>query len=127
MPVVFTASSPGPDTFYIASNSLSRKWRNGLAAWMGVCLATLLYVFATALGLSALFAQAPVLYEIVKWGGVIYLAYLGFQFSKQAIFNNNPIVVKRKEIDSIKKIFWKGVLVSALNPKLSLFVTALLP
>jgi len=125
--VVFTASSPGPDVFYITSNALSGKWQNAIAAWMGVLLATLIYVIATALGLSALFTQMPFLYEIVRWMGVLYLAYLGFLFLKEALLKNKLLSFQKNENDSSKKIFLKGFSVTALNPKLILFCTALLP
>lgn len=125
--VIFTASSPGPDVFYIVSNALSGSWKKGLVAWMGVLLATLAYAIATAFGLAALFATAPVLYEVVKWLGVFYLAYMGFLFLKSAITSKASMPVEKTKRKSLKKIFFQGFLVTILNPKCILFFTALIP
>ena len=59
--------------------------------------------------------------------GVLYLAYLGFLFLKEALLKNKLLSFQKNENDSLKKIFLKGFSVTALNPKLILFCTALLP
>lgn len=125
--VVFTASLPGPDVFYITSNALHGEWKRGLLAWMGIVTGILIYVVTTALGLSFLFANVPVLYDVIKFCGVVYLAYLGVNFLISAFKKKNNFEVSKNKKISLKEVYIKGFFVTILNPKAVLFFTALLP
>jgi len=124
---IFTAGSPGPDVLYIASNSLSGNWKKGTMAWMGVMTATVMYVFATALGLSVLFQQAPIMFDVVKWFGIFYLAYLGMMFLKSAFLDTKQLNIEKQNNNALRSVFAKGFLITLFNPKTILFFTALLP
>lgn len=126
--VALAAASPGPDVIYITSNALSGKWKNGFAAWSGICFGVFIYVLATAFGLAALFALLPSLYYVIKWLGVCYLAYLGFSFLKSAITSQQALKFSASE-EKVPplKLFFKGLVVTLLNPKAAMFFTAFLP
>lgn len=128
-PLVFLAAlSPGPDVIYIASHAFSGNWKRGFSAWSGIFLGVCLYSCATALGLGALFTYAPVLYNVVKWAGAAYLAYLGIRFLMSSFAAEEKITLTVKDQTfSVFSLFAKGLAVNILNPKTTLFYTAFLP
>src|SRR3954451_2344256 len=71
--------TPGPNMAWLAALSLSRGWRIGLAAVAGVALGLVVYGIAAALGLAAIIENSPVLYEALRWGGVLYLLWLAWE------------------------------------------------
>ncbi|MEZ5773645.1 MAG: LysE family transporter [Hyphomicrobiaceae bacterium] len=72
-----TYLAPGADMAYIASKAVPGGVRHGLLAGLGVLIGIVIQAGAAALGVSALFHASPMLFEIVRWTGVAYLAYLG--------------------------------------------------
>jgi threonine/homoserine/homoserine lactone efflux protein len=115
---------PGPNFVYIATRSVSQGRRAGLASALGVETGTLVHVGAAAAGLSALIASSAAAFNVVKYAGAAYLAYLGVR-----------TLMGRKDIEPTGAIaqaragrtFAEGVLVSVLNPKVALFFVAFPP
>src|SRR5206468_6196167 len=70
---------PGPDTMVVLKNALSGGARGGLIACSGIALGNLVQATAVGLGLGALIVQWRPLFETVRWAGVAYLCWLGFQ------------------------------------------------
>ena len=73
------AVSPGPDFIMIVRNStgfgIKIGFKTALCISIG-CLITLSYILV---GVGAVFNQFPILKEIVKYVGALYLFYLGFK------------------------------------------------
>lgn len=55
--------TPGPNMMYLVSRSISQGRTAGLVSLVGVVVGFGLYVAATALGLSVLFATVPALFR----------------------------------------------------------------
>ena len=73
------AISPGPDFIMILRNSTGFGSKIGFKTALGIsigCLITLSYILV---GVGAVFNQFPILKEIVKYVGALYLFYLGFK------------------------------------------------
>ena len=73
------AVSPGPDFIMIVRNSTGFGSKIGFKTALGIsiwCLITLYYILV---GVGAVFNQFPILKEIVKYVGALYLFYLGFK------------------------------------------------
>ena len=73
--------TPGPNMAYLALLSASIGRRAGFAATLGVALGLLIVGLAAALGLAAVIANSRLLYEALRWAGVLYLFWLAWEAS----------------------------------------------
>ncbi|WVT73116.1 LysE family translocator [Sinorhizobium chiapasense] len=122
--LVLTAT-PGPDMLLIASRSVSQGRAAGFLTYGGIALGTYCHALAAALGLSQLFVTVPVAYEIVRWAGCAYLLYLAYKTVRSDSTSSSPISTLNRL--SNRRIFGEGLMTNLLNPKMALFVLALLP
>lgn len=117
--------SPGPDIAFILGQTLRNGRRQGLAAMFGIWTGAGLHVVMAAAGLSAILATSALAFSIVKWLGAAYLIWLGIKMllsrGDSFVSNENP------NNQSNHSVYWQGVLVSALNPKVAIFFLAFLP
>lgn len=117
---------PGPDVIYIVSNTMKGKMISGLKAAMGLGVGYFVHTLAASLGLSAIILSSALAFSIVKWLGAAYLVYLGIQALISMWRCNNKMVVD----DNSKpngNVFFQGIVVSVLNPKVALFFLSFLP
>lgn len=115
---------PGPDMIYIATRSISQGRSAGIASVLGIYAGDLVHILAALLGLSALVAASADALSIIKYAGAAYLIYIGVQtFLSKA----ETLQVKSEEPAQLKEIFYQGLLVNVLNPKVILFFLAFLP
>ena len=121
-----TVATPGP-TVLLALTNGSRAGLRG-AAWgiLGAVLSDGILVGTVALGLGALLAASEVLFQGVRWIGVVYLIGLGVQVLRGS---GREIPGDRREGASPSgvSLFAKSLLVALTNPKGYLFFSALLP
>ena len=122
------ALSPGPDVMFVLANGMQRRASGAIAAALGVGGGSLLHAFAAALGVSTLVAASPAAFEILRFAGAAYLAYLGWQalkswwtYTKPQTSHTSPIQV------SVWDVFRRGLITNILNPKVNIFYLALLP
>ena len=115
---------PGPNLVYIVTHSMSRGLRAGLASAVGVEIGTLVYVLATALGVSGVIARSDLAFSVLKYAGAGYLTYLALR-----VVQNPPAVTLSAGV--VAKSPWRacrdGAIVNLLNPKVGLFFLAFLP
>src|SRR5687767_9380997 len=71
--------TPGPAVLKVVGDSMGNGWRPAQASVIGILAANAIYITAAALGLSGLFLAFPGLFDIVKWAGVSYLAWIGLR------------------------------------------------
>ncbi len=113
---------PGPAFIVVLSTALRRGFRAGLYANAGVVTGDAIYFFLAAVGLGSLLAASYWAFTIVKWIGVIYLIYLGL---RSLFYPASEIVSESQSKD--RKAFVTAVTVQLANPKLLLFLVALVP
>lgn len=119
------ALTPGPNMVYLISRSLCQGWRAGLTSWFGVVLGFTLHMTAAAVGLTALFMAVPLGYEVLKFAGALYLAWLAWGALKPGA--RSPFEARALPDESPRKLFVMGLLTSALNPKVAVFYLSVLP
>jgi threonine/homoserine/homoserine lactone efflux protein len=112
---------PGPNMVYIMTRSATQGRRAGLLSAAGVESGTLVHVAAAAFGISALIAAAPGLLTAVRVAGAAYLIWLAVHAIRSGSPDRTP------EPATPRRIYWQGVLVNLLNPKVLLFFLAFLP
>lgn len=124
---------PGPDMALILQTSIAGGTRKGLTAAGGLAVSRATHVTLSACGVAALLKAAPWLYEIVRYGGAAYLAYVAIQIFRSPLFALKPEVgpaapaAPAGESNAVRQTFVKGLLTNLLNPKALLFCSVLLP
>lgn len=130
---------PGPDMALILQTSIGRGVRSGFAAACGLGLARATHVTLSACGAAALLRNAPWLYDVVRYGGAVYLAWIGVQIFRSPMFalpeggaardeaNRPTDATATAGIRQLRAAFVKGLLTNLLNPKALLFCSVLLP
>ena len=122
--VVLLELSPGADMAFMMGQTVRNGRVAGFAALFGSLVATFFHIAMAAIGLSAIIAASAVAFTIIKWAGVIYLVWLGYQ----AIFSKSePGPLTEPKSPQTRSIFWQGALICALNPKVAIFFLAFLP
>lgn len=127
---------PGPNSLYVLSVASRKGRRAGLSAAAGVFCGDSVLMVASAAGLASVFAASPLLYGIVRWAGVVYLAYLAFGLMRAGwktwrsarrgdeleiggAAGGNVATAVRTE-----RPFVRALIASLLNPKAILFFVA---
>jgi threonine/homoserine/homoserine lactone efflux protein len=116
--------TPGPDMLYVATRSSGEGRAAGLVSALGIATGCLFHIGALALGLSAVLATVPALYDAVRYLGAAYLCYLGL---RALLAPSQLDLAGQLEPRRLSAIFRQGVLTNVLNPKVALFFLALLP
>ncbi|HEX3637643.1 MAG TPA: LysE family translocator [Paraburkholderia sp.] len=118
---------PGPDMALVLQTSIGRGMRSGFAAAGGLGVARATHVTLSACGVAALLRSAPWLYDVVRYGGAVYLAWVGIQIFRSPGFALSEGSVADVESRPLHTAFVKGLLTNLLNPKALLFCSVLLP
>ena len=114
---------PGPAVLYIVTRSIDQGRKAGIVSALGAATGNSVHVVFAALGLSALLASSAIAFSIVKYAGAAYLIVLGIR----------RLLTKEEDVEAdappapLKKIFWQGVVICILNPKVALFFLAFFP
>lgn len=117
--------TPGPNMIYLVSRSICQGPMAGLVSLAGVALGFVVYVLLTALGLTVLLFAVPFAYDLLKFAGALYLAWLAWQALKPG--GRSPFQVRDLPADSNRKLFLMGFVTSLLNPKVAVLYLSLLP
>ena len=116
---------PGPAVLYIVARSVEQGRLAGFVSDLGIHTATLVHVFAAAVGLSALLASSALAFSIVKYAGAVYLIWLGLKkLFGRAEAPEAGIALRRTRY---ARLFRDGFIVNLFNPKTALFFLAFLP
>ena len=122
--VIAISVVPGPDTIYVLSRSLSQGRRGGLAACLGSAVGVMGHVTLGVIGLSALIMASPPAFLFVKVCGTCYLVYLGIRLLGQS---DIPIGGHKLRKDTLRIVWFQGILTNLLNPKVAMFFLAFIP
>lgn len=114
--------TPGADMLYVAGHAASGGRRAGLLAALGIGAGCLFHVALATVGLSALLASSELAFSLVKWAGAGYLVWMGI-----GMLGARPGEAREPVARDARRVFWRGALTNALNPKVALFFLAFLP
>ena len=118
------AVTPGPNLLYLVSRTLVQGRAAGFASLAGTGTGLALHVVAAAFGLSALLAAVPAAYDVVRWAGALYLAWLAWQTWRAP---NEASAGAAPARAPMRRLYRDGVVTGILNPKVALFQLALFP
>lgn len=117
--------TPGPNMLYLVSRSICQGRRAGLISLAGVATGFLFYMLAAALGITALVFAVPYAYDVLRFAGAAYLAWLAWQALKPG--SCSPFQARELPPDSPRRLFAMGLATNLLNPKVALLYLSLLP
>jgi leucine efflux protein len=115
---------PGPNSMFVLSTAARSGVKAGYRAACGVFLGDWTLMAAAALGVASLLRAYPPVFFVIKWGGALYLAYIGITMAISA-FRRRRSPAPASAVPSaepIRRPFRRALLVSLLNPKAILFV-----
>lgn len=117
------AASPGPATLAIAGTSMESGRQSGMTLAMGIWTGSLIWSVTAAAGLSAIMLANAWLFEIGRYLGSAYLAYLAFRSARSAwvggISRTNALT------GAHWRLYGKGLALHLTNPKAILFLGSL--
>ncbi len=120
LPLICT---PGPDMLFVVSQALSGGAPAGLRSTAGICLGYTVHSALVALGVAAIVAASPLLFEALRWVGVAYLLYLAFQLIRSAMKSGHLTLSAKQAKGQLQR----GFLTAFLNPKGMMIYFAILP
>ena len=131
--------TPGADMALVMRHALGGGTRPAFFASLGICLGTLIWGAASALGVAVLFARSALAFAVLKYVGGAYLVYLGVRalISTTKVATNATESNFSRENDSSPsslrgshgqwKAFGQGLFTNLLNPKVAVFYVTFLP
>lgn len=114
---------PGTGVIYTVSNGIFNGKRSSIAAAVGCTAGIVPHLIAGILGLSALMHMSALVFQVIKFAGVIYLLYLAWGMWQ----DKGSIQFEEKEEKEHFHVAKRAVLINILNPKLTIFFLAFLP
>ncbi len=127
-----TVATPGPTTLL----ALNHGARHGVAAALpgvgGAVLSDIVLITAVAAGLGSLLATSAAAFELLRWSGVAYLAWLGWRLLRSshppsAGGQSDAAAAAPARSERPTAVFRHSFTVAVTNPKGYLFFSALLP
>ena len=118
--------TPGADTMYILTRSISQGRRAGYYSVLGIGTGALIHTTLASFGLSIILAKSALAFNLIKYMGVAYLVYLGIRMiiDKNNLFDNKN---QKMETTDLFRIYRQGLLTNLFNPKVALFFLSFLP
>jgi threonine/homoserine/homoserine lactone efflux protein len=118
------AGSPGPSIAALVARVISKGLGSVLPFLLAMWIGEALWLIAAVMGLGFLVHQFYVVFAVIKYAGVAYLAYLAWKMW------NAPVTTEAGELPDDKsalKLFMTGMALTIGNPKIMVFYLALLP
>ena len=116
--------APGPDIVYVLTRGIAQGRKAGFAAALGFAVGCIFHTLLAALGIAALIRSSPLAFDLVRYAGAAYLAWIGIQAIRHAsAFSLSALDDER----ALATIFRQSVIGNALNPKVTLFFLSFLP
>lgn len=111
---------PGPNVALIVANSVRHGFGAGATTAPGVTCGNAIQLLLVVLGMAAVIMYAVEALAWIRWAGVAYLLYLGLRTCNEPADDLSGIT-------AAPAVFWRAVLIAAVNPKTLLFIAAFLP
>jgi threonine/homoserine/homoserine lactone efflux protein len=124
---VLLALTPGPNMALIVANTATHGLRAGLVTLAGTSTGLILLVAVAALGMTSVVVFMSEWFDVLRWIGACYLAWLGVQQLRSWWRNRKVAILPPAPPGSARTWYLQGVGVSLSNPKVLFFLGAFLP
>jgi threonine/homoserine/homoserine lactone efflux protein len=116
--------TPGLDTALVLRTATLEGRRRAALASLGIVCGCLAWGAAVGFGLGALLAASRLAFNILRWVGAAYLAWLGLQLLLRP---RHTLASRATPERRAPNWFLRGVLQNLLNPKVGVFYVSFLP
>ena len=117
--------SPGAGAVVSMNYGLKYGLKKSYPAIFGLQTGLLIQTFIVVIGLGSIISKSVMLFNIIKWIGVLYLVYLALT----KIFEKVEVMNEEEQINeySSKKAFLSSTLINLTNIKSTVFLVAFIP
>jgi len=119
------AFAPGPGIAALVATVLANGARKATWFCVGIIMGDLAWLALSLSGLALIAQQIPIIFDVIKWAGVLYLMYLAIKMWRSSP-EATRIDALTKERGVVARML-AGFSVTMGNPKAMLFYLALLP
>ncbi|KAA5606550.1 LysE family translocator [Roseospira marina] len=116
---------PGPSVMLVIAQALTRGRTAAVMCILGDVVGSIVLMGLSFAGVGAILAASALLFQVVKWAGVLYLAWLGIR-QIRAARHDAPDMARHAGHASSWGSFWAGTVTAVLNPKAIVFYMAFL-
>ncbi|MBW3606146.1 MAG: LysE family translocator [Actinobacteria bacterium] len=116
---------PGPRVLFVISRGIALGRRAALLTVLGNTAGAYTQILLVAFGLGIIIERSVAVFTAVKLLGAAYLAYLGVQAFRHR--HALATVTDATTTTSPRSVLVEGYLVGVANPKLAVFLVAILP
>lgn len=124
---VVISFTPGAGAINTMSNALAHGWRRSVWGVIGQQIALIVHVVIVAAGVGLLVSRSPLIFDIVRYAGAAYLAFLGIRMMLARVpepaASDGGAPPREGRFSMIRRGFW----VNVLNPKAIVFFLAFVP
>ncbi|WP_068087894.1 LysE family translocator [Polycladidibacter stylochi] len=121
---IVLALAPGPDNVFVLTQSAMSGRPAGIAVTLGLATGIIAHTTAVALGVAAIFATSDLAFNLLKWIGAGYLAYLAIGAWRA---KPESLQAEKEKPMSLLALYRRGVIMNITNPKVSIFFLSFLP
>jgi threonine/homoserine/homoserine lactone efflux protein len=114
--------TPGADMAFCLAQGIKSGPRAAMAANAGIAVGCMVHSALAGLGVAAIVAAHPGVYDAIRWAGVGYLLWLAVQ-----TWRAGPATAGSVAATGVLRAFASGLAVNLLNPKVILFILAFVP
>ena len=127
--IVFIATiTPGPSMLFALNHGVNHGLARTMYSCFGNLVGNLLMALVSILGLGAVLIASGLVFNVIKWIGILYLIFIGLKLLFAPIQtdisddHDKPCLSKKGY-----RLFIDGFIIAIGNPKGILFFTALFP
>ena len=113
------AISPGPSLAVVIRNTITGGRAQGIMTGLGHGIGLTIYAFIAVMGLSSMLIGNQTLFVSIQIAGSFWLIWIGCN-----MILSSPNESSKKNVDSRKRGFVEGFMISFLNPKILVFFVA---
>ena len=120
------AMSPGPSLAVVLRNTMTGGRSQGIYTGIGHGIGFGIYAFLAALGIATALSANEHVEQILRWGGVVILLWLGTTFLRHAMAERGDEQNQAEQHAPSDRIgFIQGFSIALLNPKIMAWMLAL--
>lgn len=120
--------SPGPSMLLAINHGACHGIKKTIYSGLGNSIGNLLMALVSIAGLGALLLASGILFNAIKWIGILYLIYIGLKLILNPVKIDTPDKNNFSQgTKTLQRLFMDGFVIAIGNPKGILFFTALFP
>jgi len=114
--------APGPDIIFAITQGVVGGRKAGVLTALGLSVGNLFHTLVCMLGIGLVITTNPVLFSTIQILGSLYLFFLAY---KSFVNRNQKFKLENEKVS--KHLFYKGLIMNILNPKVVIFFLAFFP